>query len=323
MAYKLITLAGSVAGSFGNVDAPAGLDARFNSCHDCALAPDRSKLYVADWGNNTIRVVTLAGTFPVSTLATVYRPNAINVHPTTGDLWVSGQDTLRQTIHQVTAAGVVTLKYNFIGNDNQQYSPLPDADNVYARVKHWGGGQFYSNWKIHVLADWTDTGIVSGNEGNLAGFSGHFWSTKYPGVVIYNRDYSPPSSKGFSIRRDDLYGSAFQSDWDWGQAANKLVPGPDVGPNESAMFVNGAGKLATVQFRSDPAAPYLDPNVAEFVLPTLPAKALARDPVTGTIYIPTNPGWGTADGAGATDTGTPYNAIVLAVPADDLSLSYQ
>jgi sugar lactone lactonase YvrE len=62
------TLAGA-AGVAGVLDNPSGAAARFGKPNGMAISPDGTKLYVADFGNHTIRQIDLANGAAVTTLA--------------------------------------------------------------------------------------------------------------------------------------------------------------------------------------------------------------------------------------------------------------
>jgi len=71
--WTVSTLAGSVAGTSGFVDAALGATARFNQ--PLGITSDGTNLYVADSNNNAIRMITPAGV--VSTLAGSAAPNSV------------------------------------------------------------------------------------------------------------------------------------------------------------------------------------------------------------------------------------------------------
>ena len=112
------TLAGT-AGTAGSADG-TGAAASFNGPTGVAYDPTTSDLFVADAGNDTIRMITSAGV--VTTLAgtagtrgsadgtgaaaSFNDPTGVAVDTTTGNLYVG--DTGNDTIRTITTAGVVT-----------------------------------------------------------------------------------------------------------------------------------------------------------------------------------------------------------------------
>jgi sugar lactone lactonase YvrE len=129
------TLAGA-AGSPGSADG-TGAAARFNGPQ--GLATDRAgNVYLADSGNNTIRVITpagvvttLAGTAGVrgaadgaGTAATFAFPTAVAVD-SSGDVYVA--DTGNATIRKVTAAGAVSTVVGVAGQDVFSAATLPGS----------------------------------------------------------------------------------------------------------------------------------------------------------------------------------------------------
>lgn len=330
MAYKLITIAGSAAGIYGNADAAAGLDARFNGPIDCALSPDRSLLYVSDYGNHCIRRVTLAGTFAVDTLVSfpAHLTSVLHVAPATGNVWAALHDGSNgHHVTRITPAGAMTTVFSSSGN--YITDALPDAAEAYVRIKY--AGDFTCLWQLIRVADGANLGTV-GNDGAFSDHSGQMWSVRHPDVWVYSRDYAPPSSTGASLMRRAPYGpdadAGINFSPDESMRTFKIVPGPDelFPPYECYLGVHSDGRVVGEAFDADPAALYLSTHPVRLDMlgiPPVPTRTLERDQVTGALYFPTNMGWGSANGSGVTAEGVPANAIVLAVPADDLSLSYQ
>jgi hypothetical protein len=320
VSFRYTHIAGDPAGGYGSTDAADPFTARFNAPQDCALSLDRTRLYVADFGNDSLRVVTLSGTFPVTTLATVVGPVKIEVGPVTGNIWVYGQGGGHNYVYKVTPAGVVTLLHDGAPGSDLNFEPLPDAEEVYGRVKHMDSTGFYQNWQWHLLADWSETGVVSGSDGAYASWTGQFRSTKYPHVVVYNKDNTPT----IAVHRDSPPHpeAAFHAEYGWNIYTNKLVAGPDVGPHESLFCIhNGTHELCSFLFDSNPAAPWFDATVTRFNLPAVPAYTLARDPVTGTMFVPTNNRVGYANEAGSAN-GIPMNGVVVITPDSALAGNY-
>ena len=134
------TLAGGT-GTFGvAVPGPvAGSAARFRN--PVGLSLDSAKnLYIADSGNNCIRVLNLTDpTFAVSTVSvpntTFFQPNAVAVGDA-NQLWVA--DTRRHAVKRITlssvAAGTMTVR---IGSDNQSQSGT--TDSIYGANARFNG----------------------------------------------------------------------------------------------------------------------------------------------------------------------------------------
>ncbi|MFM2296171.1 MAG: hypothetical protein RLZZ350_2584 [Verrucomicrobiota bacterium] len=127
---SVFTLAGSTgtAGSAA-VGSTPGSSARFRS--PTGLSLDRSNnLYIADSGNNAIRVLNLTDpTFAVTTVAvantTFFQPNGVAIgNP--NELWVA--DTRHHAIKRITltsaAIGTMTTR---LGSDNQNQSGITDS----------------------------------------------------------------------------------------------------------------------------------------------------------------------------------------------------
>lgn len=123
----IVTTVAGTAGEAGSTDAQ-GAAARFNAPYGIAVGPGNT-LYVADYGNSTIRKITLAGaTATVTTLAGAaltpgsadgtgaaarfYGPTALAVDGA-GNVYVA--DFLNDTIRMVTSAGVVTTLAGYPG----------------------------------------------------------------------------------------------------------------------------------------------------------------------------------------------------------------
>jgi hypothetical protein len=329
MAFKWLVLAGSITGAYGYADAPAALDARFNGPIDCALSPDRSLLYVSDYGNHCIRRITLSGTFPVDTLVSfpAALTSVIHVAPATGNVWASLHEGGLNKVTRITPAGAMTTVFTYSGN--YITDALPDTAEAYVRIKF--AGDFTCLWQLVRVADGANLGVV-GTDGAFSDHSGQMWSVRHPDVWVYSRDYAPPSSTGASLLRTAPYGADASAGINFSPDESirtfKIVPGPDelYPPHECYLGVHSDGRVVAEPFDADPAALWMSAHperIDALGLPPIPSRTLERDVVSGVLYFPTSMGWGSSGASGATDQGVPANAIVLAVPADDLSLSYQ
>ena len=203
-------LAGT-AGSSGSTDA-TGSNARFYNPSGVSL-DTAGNVFVADYGNHTIRKVTSAGvvttlagtagssgsTDATGSAARFYRPLGLSVD-SAGNVFVA--DTYNHTIRKVTSAGVVTTlagtagisgSTNATGSNARFYNPsgvsLDAAGNV-----------FVADTSNHTIRKVTSAGVVT----TLAGTAGSTGSTDATGSAA--RFYFP---RGVCV---DTAGNVFVAD---------------------------------------------------------------------------------------------------------------
>jgi hypothetical protein len=192
------TLAG-LAGHAGSADG-ANSAARFNEPGGVAV-DTKGNVYVADWGNHTIRkvtpvgtngvVATLAGRAGVSggangtgTNAEFYYPNGVAVD-TNGNVYVA--DTANAAIRKVTPAGAVTIIAGGVnepgsadGTGSAARFNLPYAVAVDSATNVYVADYFNStirkvapvgaNWVVTTLAGWPGSFGGADGTGSAAGF---------------------------------------------------------------------------------------------------------------------------------------------------------
>lgn len=326
MPHRLLPLAGSQVGDFGYLDAPFGLDARFNRPFDCELSKDRNYLYVSDFGNNVIRRITLSGSYPVETFCPAPGTTLMHVNPTTGNLWFMSHEgtsdfwTAKHHITKVTPAGDVSFVYTFTGED--YFDCLPDPNERYIRVK---GSLtyippdntryfFYHWWIVDILAG---SIRVHNSDGNAAGGSGQMWSKNNPDTYFWLRRYQYPSDQGASLGRAEEFGDPYEYNVTQYVVPEKIVNGPDARSNET-YFGLADGYMYQGEFRADATAPYISPAKTQaswLGLPRLPAVTLVRDQISDVYYFPME-GGNDVSGLGYN---IPYNTVSVAVPNNQLS----
>jgi uncharacterized protein YjiK len=167
-------LAGDIGGS-GNADG-TGAVARFYEPTGAAV-DSAGNVYVADWGNSTLRKVTAAGV--VSTLmADFYLPFGVAVD-SVGNVYVADQEN--STIRVVTAAGVVTTLAG-----TPRIFGSADGSGAAARFYHPSGlavdsaGNVYvADTSNHTIRKVTAAGVVT----TLAGTAGTAGSADGGGAI--------------------------------------------------------------------------------------------------------------------------------------------
>lgn len=130
----IVTTLAGLAGVDSSVD---GIGAAARLCFPLGVATDGAdNVYVADWGNNTIRkitpagvVTTLAGTAPIvgsadgtGAAASFNNPRGIATD-STGNVYVT--DTDNHTVRKITPAGVVTTVVGVAGERGFAQGALP------------------------------------------------------------------------------------------------------------------------------------------------------------------------------------------------------
>jgi len=130
----VVTTFAGFAGSAGNTDGPGG-SARFNTPK--GLAVDQAGyIYVADWGNNSIRKISPAGIVStvVANLTAVYGPTGIAVDNTSGYIYATSREL--NTVLKIAPNGSVTASY---GSNNLNGCGNVDGLNTVAQFCFpWG-----------------------------------------------------------------------------------------------------------------------------------------------------------------------------------------
>ena len=172
--WVVTTLAG-LAGSAGTNDG-TGIAARFFFPFGLTVATN-GNLFVADYGNSTIRKVTAAGmNWSVTTLANGFNgPYGVTVDSAT-NVYVAA--TGYHAIGKLTPAGVVTAVFGSVGNPGSADGTSSDARFSYpCGVVVDGGGNVYvadtGNNTIRKVTQVGTNGIVT----TLAGLAGNIGST--------------------------------------------------------------------------------------------------------------------------------------------------
>ena len=218
------TLAGS-AGLSGSTDA-TGSAARFRN--PIGVSVDTAgNVFVADYGNHTIRKVTSAGvvttlagsagligsTDATGSAARFYSPIGVSVD-TAGNVFVA--DTINQTIRKVTSAGVVTTLAGTAGSPGST-----DATGSAARFYYpygvsvdTAGNVFVADTNNHTIRKVTSAGVVT-TEAGLANTSG-----SNNGLGSAARFYSPI---GVSV---DTAGNVFVADYGNHTIRNTVASAP-------------------------------------------------------------------------------------------------
>ena len=181
------TLAGT-AGSSGSTDA-TGSAARF--AYPTGVAVDTSgNVFVAEYGNHTIRKVTSAGivttlagmagsfgsTNATGSSARFKYPTGVSVD-SAGSVFVA--DTINHTIRKVTSAGVVTTLAGTAGSSGSTDATGSTArfNQPYGVSVDTAGNVFVADWGNHTIRKVTSAGVVT----TLAGTAGSSGSTDATG----------------------------------------------------------------------------------------------------------------------------------------------
>jgi hypothetical protein len=323
MPHRLLPLAGSQVGNYGYVDAPVGLDARFNNPYDCELSKDRSYLYVADAGNHVIRRITLSGSYPVETFCPAANVTTIYTHPTTGNLWFFTHDysnpNYQQRLHhinKVTPSGNVSIVQTLVGQT--PVNALPDRNERFVRIKI--GTEAFGLWTY--WWDWYLIDSVAGSnprhiysEDRLEGPTGQLWSERYPDTAIFNTHYRDAWRQGLGIQRVAEHGAPYSHyEESHFPAVEKIVRGIPEGSYETVICVWGF--MTKALYNADPSALDVTGQMdAGLGFPQMPAATLARDPISDSYYFPMNGG---VNKAGLTYN-IPINTVSIGVPGSQLS----
>jgi hypothetical protein len=212
------TLAGST-GVSGSTDA-TGTNAQFFLPQGVAV-DSTGNVYVADYGNHTIRIITPGG--PVSTLAgsagvsgsldasgtsaRFYQPEGVAVDGT-GNVYVA--DTANGTIRKIASSGATTTlaglagsygSANGAGTNAQFYEPVAVAVDK-------AGNVYVADYANHTIRKVTTSGVVNtlagtaGSYGNADGTnsSARFWGPEGVAVDSLGRVYVADTGNG-TIRR--------------------------------------------------------------------------------------------------------------------------
>lgn len=340
MGYKVLPIAGDiVGGTYGHVDSVDPLGARFSNPLDTEFSPDGSKMYIADFGNSCVRVMTMSGTFPVSTFVHLNprQPYSIDVHPTSGNLYITAYlGGYFGELLRVTPAGAVTILKTAVGYNFDRV--VVDTDETYVYVKEHVG-EFSSGWRLYDLATMTlQTETPFNNDGAYPGMSG-LMRTIEPNVYLGWYDYIYPYNTGAFLRRSNYHAGGsrhssvtFPELWPdmFSYSTRRLTPAPSwwtEGTGREAVVALSNYQVLRYDYDPDPDGFWLDSYghlLPTGIFPYVPSELLCCHAKTAQLFAATTRPWSLVGSVSTPPTvsqngsgyGVPYNCIVTYAPND-------
>jgi DNA-binding beta-propeller fold protein YncE len=344
MAYKVLPIAGDiVGGTQGYVDSADPLSAKFSNPLDVEFSPDGELMYIADFGNRCIRLMTMSGTYPVSTLVSLWprQPYSIDVHPTSGNLYVTAylSGTWSELLRISPAGAVTVLK---TGSAFHYDRIVVDAAETYVYVKEHVT-EFTCGWRLYDIGSMAqqDETPDALNDGAFPGVSGLMRTTE-PGVYLGWRDYIYPYNTGAFLRRSKYQGGLVSLGVTFpglypnmfSYATRRLTPAPSywmTGTGRQGVVALTDGLVLRYDYDPDPDAFWLDTRgylLDENLFPRVPSELLCSHAQTDQLFASTTVAWSATIsptpptvGADGSRYSVPLNCIVTYAPNDTLESS--